>query len=113
MITVYVPPWDVLRDMFPDSTDRAIINGETIKGKPAHDAQQYWWLHMDDIIETNRLVTFHDMTNQHHMSVGDSEQVTYRVFVEWLVKLNWQPYGEHKILKRRSDPHVHSHYPDL
>jgi len=113
MITVYVPPLDVLRDMFPESTDSAIINGETIKGKPAYDFQEYWWASVDAKIGTDRLVTFHDITNPDHMGINDTGHCTYRVFVEWLVKLNWQPYGQHKILKRRSGPHVHSHHSDL
>lgn len=114
MYQVYLPPFEVLQELFPDSTSNHIINGETIKGKPAYDFQEYWWSSVDAAIGDNRLVTFHDLGNDSTMGIGDTHgHITWSVFVEWLVKLDWKPYGEHKTLTLRSKLYVQSHSPNL
>lgn len=111
MITVYVPPWDVLQDMFPESDKRCIMNGEIIKGHP--DTLKLWCTDLESWINESRLVEFTEAKQAHVLLCGDSGYSLYKVFVEWLVKLDWRPYGEHKILQRRRGPHVDSHSPDL
>ena len=114
-VVVRVPPWEVLQDMFPESTDRAIINGETIKGKPAYDSQEYRWPRVDAEISSDREVCFTRGrgVDDNYASIENTRAMTYWIFVEWLVKLDWRLYGEQKILKRMKEPHVHSHCPDL
>lgn len=97
MYQVYVPPFEVLRELFPESTNTNIINGETIKGTIDHWI--LWSMSVDNIIGENRLITVNDYNvGTQITSIKDTKTLIHCVFAEYLQKLDWRPYGTSKTL---------------